>query len=65
MSFGTGRPGWDVPLEVLNKGSGSVENKDREGRLEKKGLAQALQIFIILCRADFVIESDRNLKPRN
>ena len=32
---------------------------------KRKGLAQALQIFIILCRADLVIESDRNLKPRN
>lgn len=51
----------------------SFEERQRECRKQitgkedwkRKGLAQALQIFIILCRTGLVIESDRNLEPGN
>lgn len=62
-SFGTGRSGWDAPLEVLNKGSGSAES--RQGREDWKTGPSPLKIFMTLCRAGFAGGSAGNLKPDN
>lgn len=62
-STGTGIPGWDAPLEVLNKDSGSVENTQDREDWKIEDLKQTLKIFIILYRAGSAIGSGRNLKP--
>lgn len=64
-SFGTGRSGWDAPLEVLNKEVVGVQKADKAGKTGKQDLELVLKIFMTLCRAGLAGGSAGNLKPGN